>query len=155
VWIMSLTSCLRLSNYSKLEVLTRPSSFLPFLETTHEADQKAISETVSLAASDTSNSNQSGLDLSSRAFHRLVDSLRCKAREKTWHIICSAYRELACHPDARSTRDWLERSLSLPSTVPACKGMDVDEWLEKKNREGQVRRKDDPSEGRWVICKVK
>jgi hypothetical protein len=153
LWIISLASCLRSLNYSKFEQMTRPSSFLSLLGVTHEPDRKKSSETVPTSTSELT--SYSSLNLAKRAFHALVDSLRIKAREKTWDVIRSAYRELACHPESGASRDWLERSLSLPSIVPACSGICVDEWLERKSQEGQVRKKDGASEGRWIVCKVR
>ena len=153
VWIASLASCLRSLNYSKFEELTRPSSFLSLLRVTHEPNRKDSSATVPTSIS--APLDTSSLNLAKRAFYALVDSLRTKAREKTWHVIRSAYRELACHSESGTSRDWLERSLSLQPIVSACKGVDVDEWLENKSQEGQVRKKDGASEGRWIVCKVR
>lgn len=150
LWIISLASCLRSLNYSKFAKLTRPSSFLSLLG---EPDRKKSFETVPTSTSELTSS--SGLNLAKRAFHVLVDSLRIKAREKTWDVIRSAYRELACHPESGASRDWLEKSLSLPSIDPACRGTCVDEWLERKSQEGHVRKKDGASEGTWIVCKVR
>lgn len=148
VWITSLASNLRSLNYSKFEKLTRPSSFSPLFDVTHKQDHR----TSTLHSIDCLHSSA---DLANRALHVLIDSLRTKAREKSWHVIRSAYRELACHPGSGDTQDWLERSLALSSIIPAaCESTALHEWLEKKSREGQVKQKDG-AEGRWIICKVR
>jgi hypothetical protein len=149
VWITSLAYNLRSMNYSKFEKLTRPSSFSPLFDVTQKQDHRT-------STLDSIGCPHSSADLANQALHALIDSLRTKAREKSWHVIRSAYRELACHSGSGDTRDWLERSLALPSTIPAaCESTALREWLEKKSREGQVRQKDGASEGRWIICKVR
>jgi len=151
-WITSLASSLRSLNYSKFEELTRPSSFSHLLIVSNELGPKTSSKTT---PSESFDSVHSSANLANRALQTLVEALRTTAREKTWHIIRSAYRELACHPESGATRDWLERSLALPSIVPTGKAINLDDWLEKKCGEGQIRKKDGTTEGRWIICKVR
>lgn len=97
---------------------------------------------------------QSSSNLAKKALFSLVDALRGKAREATWSVIRSAYRELSCHAEAEGTRDWLMRSLALYSVFPDASGVSVDEWLEKQTRLGRVRPKEG-AEGRWIICKIR
>jgi len=153
VWITSLASSLRSLNYSKFEALTRISSFSHFFMVPHELQSKTAPAEVSVSTSETPGYSCSGVNLANRALQTLVESLRSKAREKTWHVIRSAYRELACHPGFEATRGWLERSLALSAIVPTDTRTDVDDWLEIKSLEGHVRKKEGASEGRWIICK--
>lgn len=157
-WINSLASSLRSLNYSKFEELTRPSSLSRILRGARENvahEQKNSSKVVPTSTLESLESPHSSANLASRALQTLVESLRSKAREKTWHVIRSAYRELACRPESGATRDWLARSLALSSIVPTGKGIDVDEWLEMKSQEGQVRKKEDAAEGMWIVCKAR
>jgi hypothetical protein len=154
-WIRSLASSLRLLNYSKFEELTRPPSLSPLLRAAHEQNPSALSAAASTSTSENHDSHSANVNLANRALQTLVASLRSKAREKTWHVIRSAYRELGCDPESEATRNWLARSLALSSTIPTGKYISVDEWLENKRRDGQVRKKDGGSEGKWIICKVR
>ena len=135
IWIESLTASLRAMNYAKFEQLSRPSSFAP------------------LCTVD-SHSQNSHSKLATEALHLLVEALRNKARENIWRIVRSAYREVNCDSASGSTREWLARSLSLPSVSPTSASVLLDDWLERKLTEGQVRKKDGVGEGRWIICKI-
>lgn len=155
-WITSLAASLRSLNYHQFEKLTRPSSLFQLLKAVHQQQKSKTSHaTVPTFASETFDPPCSNNNLANRALQTLVESLRLRAREKTWHVIRSAYRELACYPDSGTTRDWLERSLCLSSIITTTKRLSVDEWLQTKSLEGQVRKKDGSSEGKWIICKVR
>lgn len=149
-WIRSLSLSLRSNNYFKFEELTRPSVYLALCDTS--LTEKSDSKNLGNALKQTIYSNTPSV-FSTEALHMLVDELRSKHREKTWHIIRSAYRELACNPDSL-TRGWLERSLALPIIDPDNKGADLDNWLEKRRDDGHLRRKDGAAEGRWIVCKI-
>lgn len=131
-------------NYSKFEELTRPASFAHLLQIPKESNTSCSHP-----------SRYANVTLAENALHTLIDSLRNKAREKTWQVVRSAYREITCHPNVGTTRDWLTRSLALPSVAQSAASLDVYDWLEKKSTEGQVRKKEGVEEGRWIICKVR
>lgn len=154
LWMASLASSLRSLNYFKFEQLTRPHAFSHLLVSLQEPEAKE-SPASSIASASIPDSFQSSINLATEATHVLVDSLRTKAREKTWQIIRSAYREFASHPESKTTRQWLERSLALTSVVPGARGIELDQWLDKKSEEGQLRKKDGAADGRWIICKVR
>ncbi|KAF7980025.1 hypothetical protein HWV62_40146 [Athelia sp. TMB] len=139
IWIESLTGSLRAMNYAKFEQLSRPSSFAP------------------LCMVD-SHSQNSHSELATEALHLLVEALRNKARENIWRIVRSAYREVNCDPASGSTREWLARSLALPSGSPTSANVLLDNWLERKLTEGQVRKKDGIGFGNWGsvwLCRPK
>lgn len=151
-WIVSLALSLRSLNYSKFEEVTRHSSYTAFFEFQPTRNNTPVNSPTSGSKPATA-SLFSTDDLPREAAHILVDALRTKAREKTWQIICSAYRELSCNPESRDTRDWLERSLTLSPGNSAV--VDLDSWLEKKSEEGQVKKKDGAAQGRWILCKTR
>ena len=140
-WISSLSSSMRSHNYVKFEELTRPPAFSRFVEVESSLASLSISP-------------QSSYDLVKKALFSLVGALREKARETTWSVIRSAYRELSCQTEAEGTRNWLTRSLALHSVIPDSNCVSVDEWLENQSRLGHVRPKDGV-EGRWIVCKVR
>jgi len=159
-WLCELTRCLRGRNYARLNSLTCPEVFRSFAPTpveSHEADAAAKKGTETRG-------QDHRRDLYSQAMGTLVNALREKARETAWLVLRSAYREFACPPAAGSelpddTSQWLARSLVL---LPAGSGNEqkravaikaVNEWLEERSKEGEVRKKDG-MEGRWVVCKV-
>ncbi|KAH8085411.1 hypothetical protein BXZ70DRAFT_1002308 [Cristinia sonorae] len=118
-WLNDLTRTLRLRNYAKLEMLT---------------NQDALSKLIPLNGSSKFPSSR---NLAHDALEAIVEALRAKARETTWSVIRSAYRELHCPssqvlgPSASDTTDskntpsplavensfWLCRSLALHSLV--------------------------------------
>ncbi|KAJ7143513.1 hypothetical protein C8R43DRAFT_567934 [Mycena crocata] len=133
IWVTSLARCLRARNYAKMDKLTQLSS-LPTNE----------------LAGSSPDPNQK---LSRKTLYHLVDSLRKKAREMTWSVMRSAYRELSCQVDPDvDTRSWLERSLGLLSNIPEVCNVNLDHWLEAENSLGHVRRKEG-IDGRWIVCK--
>lgn len=136
-WVEGVAFSLRSLNFSKFEQLTRLSSFSGFLD----------------PPSELANNFESTRTLAHDALYHLVDALRTKSREKTWKVIRSAYRELA--PESKTTRDWLERSLVLCTVEPGGQDVVLDTWLAKKGEEGQLKKKEGASDGRWIVCKVK
>lgn len=152
LWIASLASSLRTLNYFKIEQLTRPHSFSHLLVS--QIEEPPTTESTAILVS-SSISFQPSINLATKAIHTLVDSLRAKAREKTWEVIRSAYRELSCHPESENTRRWLEHSLALTPVVPGPHVIGLDQWLVKKSQEGQVRQKEGAIEGRWIVCKFR
>ncbi|KAL0565097.1 hypothetical protein V5O48_016936 [Marasmius crinis-equi] len=134
-WITALSSSLKMNNYCKFEALTRRNVFLPLLQ------------------DDRSTSNG---DLVQKAIFSLIDQLRSRCRDRTWTILRSAYRELACHEES-GTRGWLVRSLALQgssSEDEASESALVDEWLEQKSTLGHVQRKEGVHQ-RWLVAKVR
>ena len=125
--------------------VTRPLSFSSFLEDTNSTPLNAQLATLSLTT-------QPRHDLLNKAFYAVVDTLRAKARESTWTVIRSAYREISCHADS-PTRDWLAKSLALQPVLPDSDSATLDQWLQGKSSLNQVRQKEGV-EGRWIICKV-
>ncbi|CAK5266079.1 unnamed protein product [Mycena citricolor] len=125
VWITSLATCLRTRNYAQLEQILRPPSVpVPSLDVASDPNR-----------------------LAPRAIYHLIDSLRGKARDTSWTIMRSAYRELLCQKDEQ-TRDWLQRSLGLSSSV------DLDDWFKRTEQLGHVRRKEGV-EDRWIVSKLR
>jgi len=155
LWIASLALSLRSLNYFRFEQLTRPHSFSHLLVSSRESETKAPSSPPTSTSTSSLDSFRSSINLAIEAIYVLVNSLRIKAREKTWQIIRSTYRELSCHPESETTRHWLERSLALPSVVPGARGIDLDQWLDKKSQDGHLKKKDGAAEGRWIICKIR
>lgn len=133
LWVESLAASLRAMNYTKYERLSRGPSYAQLCM----VDSQSPSPHSKLA---------------SEALHVLVDSLRNKTREMMWRVIRSAYREVNCDPASGTTREWLTRSLVLSPS--ADENVALDDWLERKATEGQVRKKEGAAEGRWIICKV-
>lgn len=85
-------------------------------------------------------------DLALVACQVLVNTLRTKFRSKSWAVLRSAYRELPCHTGS-STRTWLIHTLGFEQEAA------LDDWLEKREKDGHVKRKEGV-EGRWLMCKV-
>ena len=142
IWMSSLTSCLRSRNYIKFEELTRPTAFAHII---HEP--KKISSLNPLLS-------PSGLDLARKAFYNIMSKLRAVSRETTWSVIRYTYRDLSLRAGDGTTRDWLSRSLALPSVIPGERDIPVEEWLQRKIGEGHARAKEGV-EGKYIICKVR
>ena len=83
-----------------------------------------------------------------------VDSLRAKVRETAWTVMRSAYRELACHVGSMDTRNWLERSLCLKSTISESFTIPLEQFLDQQSSLGTIRAKEGV-EGRWIVCKIR
>lgn len=161
VWLSSLCRSLRCHNYAKFEELTRSSSF------SHLTAPSLPSDDVESSPPHPKTYTNPNRDLGRKALFHLVDLLRRKCREATWTIIRGAYRELTLTPhlDAdvlSGTRAWLCRSLALASVSETATvtetgdgaGVDVDDWMEIKQKEGHVRPREG-MEGKWIICKIR
>ncbi|KAF9012970.1 hypothetical protein BDZ89DRAFT_1023750 [Hymenopellis radicata] len=117
-WLKRLTKSLRTRNYVHFEQLTRRTSTLELL--------------------------QSGSDLAQKAFDFLISKLRARARQRTWLILRSVYRELSLHAETESRR-WLSRCLAFPPD-------ELDAWIASESALGHVRKKEG-AEGRWIVVK--
>ncbi|KDQ62642.1 hypothetical protein JAAARDRAFT_189936 [Jaapia argillacea MUCL 33604] len=147
-WITLIASTLRLRNYAKFELLTRPAAFEAFLPPLPSP------KSIKSPAAPSKATRTPDPSLASDAMHSLVEALRSKARGTTWLILRSAYRELSCQSGS-PTRDWLVASLALcPVRSAGNSSFSLDEWLEKTEKEGGIKKKDGV-EGRWMVCKVK
>ncbi|KAF5382473.1 hypothetical protein D9615_003027 [Tricholomella constricta] len=142
-WIVSLAKSLRTQNYAAFELSTRPSSISRLFEGFND---------LSSALKSMSISSGEGGSLSRQALSGLVHSLRSKARETTWEIIRSAYREVSCTNE--ETQTWLGSSLCLQSVVPYGRGIGAEDWLEQQSMHGHTRHKDGVV-GRWIIYKAR
>ncbi|TFY62514.1 hypothetical protein EVJ58_g3817 [Rhodofomes roseus] len=168
-WIAQLTHSLRTRNYAKLQELTDRGAFEGFFVDPGAPDEggghPASGETSEQIVHQSA--GQPNLEL--EAMCTLVEGIRDKARATAWLVMRSAYRELHCVPlpvsapkttdkEPSPTSEWLARSLALrplgPLTADVSEMMRcVNEWLEQKCGEGEVKRKEGP-EGRWVVNKV-
>ncbi|KAH7927798.1 hypothetical protein BV22DRAFT_1193358 [Leucogyrophana mollusca] len=134
-WIISLARSLRSINYVKFEELSRPSSFSSLIGTPPPSNQKA--------------SHLADNDLARDAVYALVKRLRTKARDKTWIVMRSAYREMSATTE---TREWLTRTLLLTPPFPGTKIVTMDEWMAYRSEDGHVRLKEG-AEGKWLVNK--
>ncbi|KAF8867620.1 hypothetical protein BD779DRAFT_1694702, partial [Infundibulicybe gibba] len=125
-WIKSVSASLRCRNYVKFEELTRKYAVDSLFE-----------------------DGDGGNQLSRKALYFIVDSLRKKARDTAWKVICSSYREIT---NATDTRDWLKRSLCLDSIIANRNGLEIEQWLQERSKVGDIRQKEN-IEGRWIVCK--
>ncbi|KAF5389288.1 hypothetical protein D9757_003390 [Collybiopsis confluens] len=141
-WILDLLSSLWARNFSKFEKLTRQTTFIPLIESS-----SLTTGLGGMSISDSSAIIMPDHDLAEEALCHAIDALRLRVRNSAWKILCSSYRELACHSNSE-TRDWLVRSLVLAEDHSA-----LEEWLEEKKKAGHVRPKEGV-EGRWIVCKV-
>lgn len=170
-----LARCLRRRSYANLEELTCRHAFTSFFL---KSDQSAseTSKTQDATLIDAKNANfwaGAPAHLALEAACVLIDALRAKARETTWLVLRSAYRELHCLPSCSdnvelkpdtgtvsSTAHWLIHSLALHSVTSGLEHTEsadklVNEWLAERCTAGEVRRKDGAGmEGRWIVCKV-
>jgi len=180
-WLKNLVRCLRTRNYARLEDLTERRNFARFVSEESKSETEAklqvgpdhrANDRSRKTAATAHSGAPSNLPL--EALCMLVEGLRNKARETTWLVLRSAYRELHCPPDPAPssgqdetktsvhspTSEWLARSLTLRPVLSEDQGVAnvaklVDEWLTRKCTEGEVRRKEGPGmEGRWIICKI-
>ncbi|KZT09259.1 voltage-gated potassium channel [Laetiporus sulphureus 93-53] len=171
-WLSDLARCLWTRDYTRLEALTRREAFKPFVGS--EADQIPAPQDAAPKSKGAEreikqrSAKQSGApsNLALEALCTLIDSLRAKARETTWRVLRSAYRELHCLPPnstskgPSSTSEWLAHSLTLASIWDDDAIADdnyvaklVDEWLTRKCAEGEIRQKEGV-EGRWTVCRM-
>lgn len=170
-WVWALARALRQRNYAQLERLTERAAFadlMPQPKPSPNSKPKPKPQTspASGDGKDTSKTSTTGApeNLSLAALSTLIDVLRAKARETTWSVLRSAYRELYCPKPGGSdaavapTRLWLCRSLVLQSTVEPADGLNdtsvLDDWLEKKRAADEIRPKEG-AEGRWIVHKAK
>jgi len=181
-WLKSLVRCLRTRNYARLEELTERRTFARFVSDESNPEAKAKHQVgpdhqTNDGPRKTDKTAHLGVpsNLPLEALCVLVEDLRIKARETTWLVLRSAYRELHCSPDPAPasgqdetktsvhspTSEWLARSLTLrPVLSEDQQGVAniaklVEDWLNRKCAEGEVRRKEGPGmEGRWIICKI-
>ncbi|GBE83063.1 hypothetical protein BKA93DRAFT_725687 [Sparassis latifolia] len=159
-WMDDLTRTLRRRNYARLERLTQRDAFASFA-----APDKVTSSGHAGKDGSTADADNRAKSLHLEALCTLVDAVRAKARETAWRILRGAYRELTCPLPGRTaevpltTSEWLARSLTLRSVLPQridhsiSIAQLVDDWLNGKCKEGEVRRKEG-IEGRWIVCKV-
>ncbi|TCD70750.1 hypothetical protein EIP91_001779 [Steccherinum ochraceum] len=139
VWLDKLTRCLRQRNYSQLEVLTGRDRLTDLLPAQQGREHH----------------------LPLQALCVVIESLRIKARNTTWHVLRSAYRELHLPVDPGSgpgSSMWLCRSLALRPLVASetRNGDGFDEmktWLSERHAAGDVRPKEG-TEDRWIVTKV-
>lgn len=171
-WLNDLARSLRTRNFARLDGLTQQEAFERFISTDSHAGPSGVSPMP--PNSEKNVPTGAPADLAREALSTLVDALRQRARETTWLVLRSAYRELHCPPAAisaeadanattevpSSTRDWLARSLTLRPIMsnneqPPDIGKLVDEWLTQRCANGEVRRKEGPGmDGRWIVCKI-
>jgi len=171
-WLRGLARSLRTRNFARLDRLTQQEAFERFISTDSPPASAGVSPMP--PNSEANVSPGAPANLAREALSTLVDALRQRARETTWLVLRSAYRELHCPPASvsagddgnattevpPSTRDWLARSLTLRPIMsdneqPPDIGKLVDEWLMQKSAVGEVRRKEGPGmEDRWLVCKV-
>ncbi|TFK27649.1 hypothetical protein FA15DRAFT_754043 [Coprinopsis marcescibilis] len=145
-WIRAVASTMRTTNYARLFQLTKKAS-LPFL-----FEDKP--ETLGLETPTISEKQANATKLCKLALLVVLDNLRSKARDKSWDIMRSAYRELSCDPNAEDTKKWLNRSLCLrPLLNTDDRSWTAESWLEHQANHGHTRRKE-RIEGRWIVCKV-
>ena len=150
-WLKDLTRSLRQQNFARLEQLTSRSAVIKALP--EEARPRPSSETSTTGAPS---------NLALEALCTLLDVLRSRARDTTWAILRSAYRELSCPKPTGdavlSTREWLLRSLALRNVGFIKDGSDdetlLDLWMQQRVTLGDLRAKEG-IEGRWIVCKVK
>lgn len=134
VWLSSVSSSLRSRNFVKFDEVTRKSGFAHLLDNSYKLG---------------------GQQLCDDAIRVLVDKLRKVSRTVAWTVIRHAYRELSFGVELEGTRDWLERSLALQPVAPGAEtGVSVEQWLQKKEAEGHIRRKEGAA-NKYIICKVR
>lgn len=160
-WIAALARSLRTRNYTRLHTLTENTTLLGLLP----ASKDGVTVSSSNLQRSHNNSRTIHRDLARDALFSLINSIRTKAKNTTWLVLRSAYRELHCDvmmdnaSGVPATRTWLCRSLCLPlvnlhSPDDAALTSRVNEWLQEKQVAGEVRPKEGV-ENRWIVCKVK
>jgi len=149
-WISSVASALRMNNYVKLEILTRPSVIHDVTsgsDATHEGPPPSVSSArCSMRHVDPK--------LADEATLALVGALQTKARMRIWLILRTAYRELWCQPEY-DTSQWLEKTLALNlRSADGTRDPNVGTWLERREKDGDVRKKEG-TDNRWILVKPK
>ncbi|KAI8971184.1 hypothetical protein BD414DRAFT_501251 [Trametes punicea] len=158
-WLLELARCLRRRNYALLDTLTRRAVYSRLVP--HRREQaKASADGAAEAAPP---------DLALEAVGTLVESLLDQARDTTWRVVRTAYREVNLRAvptgavEENTTAVWLARSLVLrrmlprkDRTEPASVMFDVVEaWLDERCAKGEARRKGgEGMEGRWSFMKA-
>ena len=148
-WLRDQARCLRQHNFARIEQLT---------------NRRALMQTLATEAGDSSSDRHAEAphNLPMEALCTLLDTLRSKARDTTWAILRSVYRELSCPKptDEASlyTRKWLLQSLLLSNVAQSENSEDgtalVDTWIQQRVTVGDLRAKEGV-EGRWIVCRVK
>lgn len=149
-WLGDLTRALRQHNFARIDRLSARSAVSHCLPTP-----------TALTAPRGAPFAGAPADLASEALYTLLDSLRAKARDTTWLILRSAYRELSCPipKDASPsfTRDWLVRSLALRGVASknekAGDEVLLDAWIAERASKGELRAKEG-MDGRWIVAKI-
>ncbi|EGN98497.1 hypothetical protein SERLA73DRAFT_183541 [Serpula lacrymans var. lacrymans S7.3] len=136
-WITSLAQSLRSLNYVRFEGLTSSSVLSQFLD-------RPLSNKTGLT------SDPVGSGMPDLALLTLVDHLRKRARDKTWTMIRSSYRELSLHKEGG---EWLSKSLALPPTLPRDTEITLEEWMKGRYKDGHVKPKEG-AEGKWIVCNL-
>lgn len=152
-WLRDLMRTLRLHNYSRLEDLT-----------SREVCERVLKQAGYASPRATIKTRSSTVDLILEALCTLVNALRLKARETSWLVLRTAYRELSLpkpsDTDPAPTRAWLCQSLALKS-VKGDAGSSItdvvtllDTWVESRQAQGDIKPKEGV-EGRWIVVKPK
>lgn len=157
-WLRQVTRTLRQGNYSLLERLTERAAC------THFADIHITSKPAPGGVPGRSNklSASASVNLALEALCTLLNALRTKARESSWTILRSAYRELSCPKNTEDVlsepHQWLLNTLALRPVAPSDESRDeaalVDAWIEKRCAMGDLRPREGV-DGRWIVCKPK
>ncbi|KAH6912570.1 hypothetical protein BKA70DRAFT_1422148 [Coprinopsis sp. MPI-PUGE-AT-0042] len=134
-WIQSLASALRARNYSKFSQFYKKQSLAAIFEDSTPPGDKSNTQLVKVA------------------ILAILDDLRSKARDTSWAVLRSAYRELDTSADKTSA--WLTTSLSLqPLLVTDDRTWTAEGWLNEQSSRGHTRQKEG-IQGKWIICKVR
>ncbi|OJA11457.1 hypothetical protein AZE42_08344 [Rhizopogon vesiculosus] len=134
-WVSNLAMCLRTRNYIRFDALSRRDVYERLLPASTSSDEK-----------------RNRLDRLPRdALQALVDRLRNKARDGTWMVLRSAYRELSASDESRA---WLIKCLLLSSEQASTSDLSFEEWMDGRCQEGHLRPKEG-AKGRWIVCKVR
>ena len=155
-WLRELTWTLRSHIYSNLEKLTSREACAHILERPKDTKiehARAPPQKYSYP-----------INLTLEALCTLVDALRNRARDTSWLVLRTAYRELSLpepsEVDPTPTREWLCRSLTLHPVKMTGSLTTVDDvtlldkWVESRRAQGDVRPKEGV-EGRWIVVKPK
>lgn len=135
-WISNLAASLRTHNYIRFDALSRHDVYERLLPAPTSSDEK-----------------HDRLDRLPRdALRALVDRLRNKARDGTWTVLRSAYRELSASDESRA---WLGKCLLLSSEHASASSLSFDEWVDGRCLDGHLRQKEEGAKGKWIVCKVR
>lgn len=134
-WISNLATSLRTHNYIRFDALSR-----------HDIYESLIP----VSPSDKKRNRLDGLPRD--ALQALVDRLRDKARDGTWMVLRSAYRELSASDESQA---WLVKCLLLSSQQAPASSPSFEEWMNGQCQEGHLRPKEEGAKGRWIVCKAR